>query len=117
MPNNTLPEPTISQRPQARRITAEWTLFEKDGARHCAVLTITYHQGRCYSASLGNEEVKREGGFETRTFMVFGSVRVMTSDPVKRYSAKRQREFFDKALAYLIENIDDERFARYFETD
>jgi hypothetical protein len=68
--------------------------------------------------------VRIVGVFECSNFAFGGAVedkwsyrhaKVIASEPLPRYSAKRLQEYAERALAEFVAN--PERFARFFETD
>lgn len=125
-------EPRITFNKRARKITADFLLFTdhegRGGAerRHYATFSVRYDIGginyynykttpRSYSSSISRETEETGDVFTSRSFMLFQGLGLKRSEPVKRYSEKALREFFDEALAHLDEVRSDPRVAKYFD--
>ena len=124
-------EPRITFNKRARKITADFLLFTdnegRGGAerRHYATFSVRYDIGginyfnyettpRSYPSRSRRETEESGDVFTSRSFMLFQGLGLKRSEPVKRYSEKALREFFDVALAHLDEVRDDPQVARYF---
>lgn len=114
-----------------RMINIEWYLgtsewggnadLGRPGEPRRDLLTLTIlHHGKaeyigpmeyCYTASVSREgEVDRGNGIISRHYSIGrGFGRILTEE-AKRFNAKRQREFADKAIVRLREIIDDPSF-------
>jgi hypothetical protein len=101
-----------------RSIEIDYLVGESPGRegtkQHFVTLTVSYNSGginywnyetdpRCYQASIAYEVQERGKVFTSRSFTVGQGLRILRSDPVKRFSRKQLQAFVPVAQERLQE--------------